>query len=98
LLSALDVRSGELRWQERLGGKFSASLLAVGEHVYAQDEHGVAIVFRGGAAYEELSRNTFADGARTYASYAVSGGALFIRSESHLYRIENRQTVLIEPR
>jgi hypothetical protein len=29
-----------------------------------------------------------ADGLRTYASYAVADGALFVRSETHLYRIE----------
>lgn len=88
VLSAFNARTGEPAWLQRLGGKFSASLLAAGDRVYAQDEHGEAIVFRPGAAYEELARNTFADGARTFASYAVSDGALFIRSESHLYRVE----------
>ena len=50
-------------------------------------EGGEAIVVRPGKEYEELSRNELE--ARTFASYAVYGSSLLIRSEKHLYRISN---------
>ena len=38
-----------------------------------------------GKEFVELSRNPL--GEATLASYAISGGAIFIRTEEHLYRI-----------
>lgn len=88
IASCVDLKSGKVQWQERLGGKFSASLLAAGGHVYFQDEHGKAIVVRAGKTFEKVAENEFVKDERTFASYAVDGGALFIRSEKHLFRIE----------
>ncbi len=86
--TCLDARTGAERWVQRLGGNFSASPLHAAGRVYFQDEAGEAIVVRAGPAYEELARNRLGDGERTYASYAVDGDALLVRSESALYRIE----------
>lgn len=88
IASCVDLQSGKVHWQERLGGNFSASLLAAGGHVYFQDEHGKAIVVRAGKTFEKVAENEFVKDERTFASYAVDGGALFIRSEKHLFRIE----------
>jgi outer membrane protein assembly factor BamB len=84
----LDARTGRQHWQQRVGSAFSASPVFADGKIYFQDEHGQATVIRPGTRYDELARNTFADGLRTYASYAVAEGALFVRSETHLYRIE----------
>jgi outer membrane protein assembly factor BamB len=83
----VDARTGEEHWRKRLGGNYSASPTYADGKVYFQDEHGTATVVQAGTEGEELARNTFADGARTFASYAVADDALFIRSETHLYRI-----------
>lgn len=88
IATCADLQTGKVNWQERLGGNFSASLLAAGDHVYFQDEHGKAIVVRAGKTFEKVSENEFVKDERTFASYAVDGGALFIRSEKHLFRIE----------
>jgi hypothetical protein len=40
-----------------------------------------------GTEYKELARSTV--GERTFASLAISGGAIFLRGERHLYRISN---------
>lgn len=87
--SCLDVRTGNVHWTERLGGNFSASPLYADGKIYFQDEHGTATVIQPGTTYQELAKNTFADGERTYASYAVDGAALLVRSESALYRIQH---------
>jgi outer membrane protein assembly factor BamB len=93
ILSCVELATGQKRWQERLGGDYSASLLYADGKLYVQDEHGKAFVIRPGKAFELIAENTIAGGARTYASYAATDGALFIRSENDLYRIESPNRV-----
>ena len=87
VLTCLDAKSGDVHYQERLGGKYSASPLFADGKIYVQAEEGEGIVFRPGTEYEEVSRNQLE--ARTFASYSVYGSSLLIRSEKHLYRIAN---------
>jgi outer membrane protein assembly factor BamB len=82
-VNAVDGRSV---WQQRIGGNFSASPIYADGKVYLQSEEGEGIVFKPGKTYEELARNQLPP--RTFASYAVADSALFIRSESQLFRIE----------
>jgi outer membrane protein assembly factor BamB len=84
--TCLDARTGETHWIQRLGGNYSASPLFADGRIYFLSEEGVATVISPGKQFNRLTRN-FLDGA-TLASIAVSGGALFIRSDSHLYRIQ----------
>lgn len=86
--SCLDARTGRRHWQERLGGNFSASPVGTAGRIYFQDENGTATVVQTGTEFVELGRSRWGDGGRTYASYAVSNGALFLRSETHVYRVE----------
>jgi len=53
-----------------------------------QSEQGPAVVLKVGKKFEQLAKNSL--GERTLASYAAADGALFIRTEKHLYRIEAR--------
>lgn len=87
VLSCLNAKTGELHYQERLGGKYSASPLSADGNVYVQSEEGEGIVFRAGTTFNEVGRNQLE--ARTFASYSVFGSSLLIRSEKHLYRIAN---------
>ncbi len=85
IATCADARSGTVHWSERLGGNFSASPVAAEGRVYFQNEAGVGSVVKAGKTYELLATNDL--GERTLASYAVADGALFIRSESHLWKI-----------
>ncbi len=85
IASCADARTGTVHWSERLGGSFSASPVAAEGRVYFQNEAGVGFVVKAGKSYELLATNDL--GERTLASYAVADGALFIRSESHLWKI-----------
>jgi outer membrane protein assembly factor BamB len=87
--TCVDALTGEQHWQERLGGNFSASPVAADGKVYFQDENGTAVVIETGPEYRELARNSWGSGGRTFASYAVLDGALIIRSETHLYRVDS---------
>ncbi|MCA9054369.1 MAG: PQQ-like beta-propeller repeat protein [Planctomycetaceae bacterium] len=85
--TCLDAVTGEERWQERLGGNFSASPIATEDRVYFQDEAGVCHVVKAAAVYELLATNNWAPGRRTYASFAVVDHGLLARSEDAIVLI-----------
>ena len=88
IATCLDARTGTTRWVQRLGGNYSASPVAADGRIYFLSEEGVATVIEPGTAFRRLATNTLEGD--TLASMAVSGGSIFIRSASHLYRIGER--------
>ena len=86
--TCVDIATGEMHWRERLRGNFSASPVFADGRIYFLSEEGITTVIEPGTEYVELARNEL-DG-RTLASLAVSDGAFFLRTDSHLYRIETQ--------
>lgn len=84
--TCVDLRTGTTRWQQRLGGNYSASPVAAAGRIYFLSEDGLATVIAPGPSFKRLAANQL-DGA-TLASIAVVDRAFFIRSNTHLYRIE----------
>ena len=80
-----DARTGEIHWNERLGGNFSPSPVSADGRIYFQNEAGAGFVVKAGKTFALLAQNDLAE--RTLASYAVADNALFIRSESNLWRV-----------
>ena len=89
VLSLADATTGQIRWQQRLGGNYSASPVFADGRIYFQSEEGQTTVIASGKEFKKLAVNRL-DG-YTLASMAVSGGSLFIRSHSHLYRISEKR-------
>jgi outer membrane protein assembly factor BamB len=85
IASCLDATTGEVHWLQRLGGNYSASPIFADGRIYFLSEEGMAIVIAPGKEFRRLAMNQL-DGA-ALASIAVSGGSIFIRTDSHLYRI-----------
>jgi len=85
IATCADARTGAVHWSERLGGDCSASPFAAEGRIYFQNETGVGTVVKAGKTFEVLAKNEL--GERTLASSAVADGALFIRSELHLWKI-----------
>ena len=85
IASCLDAKTGETHWQQRLGGEYSASPVFADGRIYFLNEEGVATVIAPGKAFRRLATASL-DGA-TLASIAVSDGSIFIRTDTHLYRI-----------
>ncbi len=85
IATCLDARTGTLHWSERLGGGFSASPVLAEGRVYFQNEEGVGTVLKAGKTFEVMAKNNL--GARTLASPAVTDNTIFLRSQSHLWRI-----------
>lgn len=90
IATCLDALTGAQIWQARVGGNYSASPIATPERIYFQDEDGTAHVVKAADTFEELATNLWAPGLRTYASFAVEGNALILRSETELLRVEQR--------
>ena len=90
VLSCVDTHSGSIRWVQRLGGNFSASPVLAEEQMYFCNHEGVTHVVKPSADhFESLAENTL-DG-QIMASPATDDGALFLRTDQALYRIENSQ-------
>jgi len=85
VLTCADAASGRILWQQRLGGNYSASPVYADGRIYYSSEEGVTTVIGGGPTFQKLAVNTLDE--PTLASIAVSGGAMFIRSEGHLYKV-----------
>jgi outer membrane protein assembly factor BamB len=85
ILTCLDAASGTIIWQQRLGGTYSASPVFADGRIYFLAEQGVTTVIAPGKEFRKLAANPLDGG--LLASMAVSGGSLFLRTDSHLYRI-----------
>jgi len=82
--TCLDVETGKVHWTKRLGGNFSASPVFAAGRIYFQSEEGTTHVVAADTSFQLLATNDIEE--RTLASAAVSENAIFIRSESHLWR------------
>ena len=86
--SCLDAQTGEVVWQERIGGNYSASPIYANGLIYLQSEQGDATVIEASRDFKVVSKNTF--GERTLASYGVANGSLLIRTAEKLYCVRNQ--------
>ena len=85
-LTSLNAKSGEPVWNEKLPGNFSASPILTGDTLYAVTEDGVCYVVKISPDGAEIQFETdLAE--RTLASPILLGGALYLRTEKHLWKI-----------
>ncbi len=81
-----EAKTGHSLWNERIGGNYSAAPLAAEGRVYFFSEEGKTTVVAAEREFKKLAENQLGDG--FMASPAVSGKALFLRTRTELYRIE----------
>ena len=84
----LDAAKGEDIWRQRLKGKHYASPLAAHGKIFVWSIAGKTRVLKAADTFEILAENTLNGEIR--ATPAIADGALFIRTDQHLYRVENR--------
>lgn len=89
IASCIDAKTGELVWQQRIGGEYSASPVFADGKVWLFSEDGLTTVFRPGKTFEKLAENRLDEG--FLASPAISGKSFFLRTRTHLYRIESKK-------
>jgi outer membrane protein assembly factor BamB len=86
MASCVDAKDGKLVKQQRLGGGFSASPVLADGKLYFANDKGTTYVVEANRGMKVLAENRLDEGCM--ASPAVSGRAIFLRTRTHLYRIE----------
>lgn len=88
VVSCLEAQSGKLVWRERLPGvgNHSASPVHAEGRLYFFNENGHCPVIAADRAFKVLAENKLPAG--VMASPAIAGRALFVRTKTHLYRLE----------
>jgi outer membrane protein assembly factor BamB len=77
--------TGKQVWLGRLDGNFSASLVLAGNLLLVTNEAGRTYVLKTGNKFEVIAQNDLRDGG--FASPALSGGQIFLRTDHNLYCI-----------
>lgn len=88
VVSCLNAKTGQQIWSKRLQGQYWSSPVLVGDTIYCCSKEGHISVFKASKKYELLASNKLNDGFN--ASPAFQGNAMFLRSFTHLYRIEKQ--------
>ena len=87
IVNCIEASSGDPVWQKRIGGSFAASPIYSDGHLYFCDREGKTTIIKPGRKFEAVATNTLDDG--LMASPAVDGRAIYLRTKTHLYRVEN---------
>ena len=86
IATCLDAKTGKAIRQQRLKGEFSSSPLSADGRIYSSNQDGSTFVLSADREFELLATNTLDAGCM--ASPAVYGKAIYLRTKTHLYRIE----------
>jgi outer membrane protein assembly factor BamB len=86
ILSCLDAKSGKVVYRERIEGSHCASPIYAGKHLYFCDREGTTVVVEPGPKLNVVAKNKLAGS--IMASPAAVDGAIYIRTEQAMYRIE----------
>jgi outer membrane protein assembly factor BamB len=88
-VNCLDAATGELLWQQRIAGAFSASPIIARGKLYAVNEEGKTTVVQLGDKPKVLAVNDLKE--TILATPAAANGALFLRSDRHLYCVAEKK-------
>ena len=88
IASCVDAKSGEQVWQQRIGGEYSASPVYADGRLWFFSEDGKTTVLKPGRVFEQVAENKLDEG--FLASPAIAGKAFYLRTRTHLYRIEEK--------
>jgi outer membrane protein assembly factor BamB len=87
IASCLDATTGKAIRQQRLKGEFSSSPLHADGRIYSSNQDGATYVLSDDRDFKLLATNLLDAGCM--ASPAVYGKALYVRTKTHLYRIQH---------
>jgi len=85
IFSCLEAETGREVWQKRLSGNFWASPICAAGRLYFPNQEGTTVVLQAGRDFKLLAQNKLDDGC--YASPAIWGNDLILRTRTHLYCI-----------
>lgn len=87
IASCVDAKTGERHWMERLEGNYSASPVFAHGRVLFLNETGVATWVKASKTFERLGTNELPGS--TLATPAFLDGAMYLRTDTTLYKFAN---------
>lgn len=90
IIACVDVKTGKDVWVQRLGGKFTSSLIGIDGKIYAVEESGKVTVIEAGPEFKELGNADLGDG--SYSTPAIANGRLYLRTFSRLKCLQAKKS------
>lgn len=87
MMYCLDAATGKTVWSKKMKGKFHSSPVYADGYVYFSSIRGDTYVIRDGREMDFIAENSL-DG-EIWATPAVTGGAIIMRTSKYLYKIKN---------
>ncbi len=84
----LDASDGSEVWSEGMKGKFHSSPVYANGHIYFNSTRGYTYVVKEGEELDIVAENKLEG--EIWATPAIAGGAIFIRTKQYLYKIAYR--------
>jgi hypothetical protein len=87
----VQAASGEVKWQERVGGNYFSSPLWVDGRLFCVSTKGEVVVVEASDQFQILARNPL--GEVTHSTPAVAGGRMYIHTTKSLISVGGRLSV-----
>jgi outer membrane protein assembly factor BamB len=85
IVRCVKAATGEEVWTERVKGKYFASPICLNGKLYTVSQDGEMVVIAAEGTFKELARNPLGEG--SYATPAVAGGRMIVRTFTHLLSV-----------
>jgi len=85
IMHCIEASSGETVWSRRMKGKFNSSPVWADGHLYFSSTRGSTHVLKEGREMEFVAENKVEG--EIWATPAITGGAIFLRTSKYLYKI-----------
>lgn len=91
IVSCVQASSGEVKWQERVGGNYFSSPVCVDGRLFSISTRGEVVVVDASEKFQVLARNPLNE--TTHSTPAVAGGRMYIHTAQHLISIGGHKEV-----
>jgi outer membrane protein assembly factor BamB len=88
IVSCVQAATGEIEWQERVGGDFFGSPVCVDGRLFCVSSRGEVVVVDASDHFQILAKNPL--GETCHSTPAVSGGRMYVHTTKHLVSIGGR--------
>ena len=82
----LEARTGRTLWEKRLGGRYYSCVVTMGDQALFTNESGQTTIVAIDKEFRQLAKNSLDE--PIYASFALVGDQLFVRTAKYLYCIQ----------
>ncbi|MHC4178432.1 MAG: outer membrane protein assembly factor BamB family protein [Planctomycetota bacterium] len=85
IVTCLDAPTGDIHWQQRIGGNYFSSPVRAGDRIYCISRDGEMVVLAAATEYKLLGRINLEE--RSHSTPAIADGVMYLRTVSHLMAV-----------